>query len=1354
MATEDALIPLKRVKGGGLNEDSTGFASKKLVWFRDADGSSGFCRGSVKETNGTKVTVEQEGNHRRHELNEMDIDKVNPPKFDQSEDMAELPNLNEAAVLYNLQDRYASNLIHTYSGLFVVIVNPFQRLPIYTDDVINAYKGRRREDRPPHIFAVADQAYRDMMQLNEDQSILCTGESGAGKTENTKKVIQYLAHIAASGGKSGTRQERKAAQVAQSRRRTVGLVSQTPDLERGQLENQLLRANPILETFGNAATTRNDNSSRFGKFIRIHFNKEGFIMGASIETYLLEKSRVVTQADGERSFHAPYQLLKGAPKELRQELLLDDISTYKFIASKRHDLEEIDDLTEWGETNEAFKVYGMSPEEIKDVWRIVASVLTFGQLEFEDGKGDSHQATLTNDAMCQKVAQLFGVNPAALTKSLTKPRIKAGTETVQRAQSKEQVDLAVKAIAKSIYEKLFLWMVQRINSSLDQAKGRGKQFIGILDIAGFEIFEQNSFEQLLINFTNEKLQQLFNRRMFVMEQDEYKREGIEWDFIDFGLDLQPTIDCISGRQGLIPMLDEQSIFPKATDQTLVQKYEQVMKGTDSYVKTHLKMKGDFAVKHYAGDVVYSVDGWLFKNRDPLNDNVVALLKDSSNPFMKTLWTSSSPVIHSARQRGTMRTVAGVYMTQLKELMETLEHTTPNFVRCIKPNHLKKPGIIQPQLILDQLRCGGVLEGIRIVRKGFPNRVLYQDFRQRYQLLCPGAIPKGFVDSAKATEHMTEALDLDPSEFRLGQTKIFFRTGVLSRLEEERDAVLSKMLVGLQAYCRGKLARLAFRFHVGDHQAVGVIQRNVRAYMTLRNWPWWRLYCKIKPMLKELAKRNMQQELEATIAHLKEQLEAEIATRKQFEDEASALKDQVARLTEELEFERESVNDLETELQTKERQIKEWEEELEVSDQKLDEVMEAQKRLLKEKRELVDQIEALKDDLAQGSADQAHIERLEKEKTDLQDKLLEAEDALAVKAKAAKTLETQVVELKASIEETEGQLSTAEKARAKASNEVEDLLAQIDELTTKGSAAQKKLKQHAQDLEREAARTQAVSEELATTTGRLHKSETKVIQLEAEVADATEKIAQLEKDKKQLKKDLQDLSATDDLEARVNSLQAQLRTRETELDELNEECDTINDSLAKIEREKAALEVRLHQLEAQKMDEDAMSGPKVKKLKAQLAELQDELESQGARASKLFNEKKRLEVELKTVQGDLEEETNLRKKDVRTIAKLQKKLAFLSGESEGGGGSAEEVEKLKSKNKELREALEEEEDKNATLATKKRRALRDLEEKTELVTTLEKEVESLRAKVRRYRQELATHETDISTVSVDADDVEA
>mmetsp|Transcript_276 Transcript_276/g.707 ORF Transcript_276/g.707 Transcript_276/m.707 type:complete len:1312 (-) Transcript_276:141-4076(-) len=1258
--------------------------------------------GGDAEMTASQITLAAQAKH------VMKDSEIKDPVCDIPDNLVAMEEMTQPKLLDACKQRFENDAVYTFVADILVAINPYQWIDMYGTKYKDRYNPASRLCPVPHIYAVAQRAAKNLRLLNRDQVCIVSGESGAGKTESAKLFMHHLLTFSDGGAGHSTR-----------------------------LEQQILESQPLLEAFGNAKTGLNDNSSRFGKYIEIIFQGMDKVLGAGARKYLLEKSRVVTQAEGERTFHAPYQLLKGAPQELREELLLTKLDDYKFISTSRHELDEMDDETEWDETNAAFKIYGLSPDEIKEIWRVIAAVLTFGQLEFTDGAGD--QAVLANDTAAQKAAALFGINAVDLTKALTKPRIKAGGELVQKAQNTEEVNSVVKALAKSIYEKLFLWIVTRINKSLDQAKGRSsKHFIGILDIAGFEIFEKNSFEQLLINFTNEKLQQLFNRRMFVLEQEEYKREGIEWTFIDFGLDLQPTIDCISGKGGLLPILDEESIFPAATDKTLLQKYDQNQKGVKSYQPTNLRMKGDFAVRHYAGEVVYQIEGWLFKNRDPLNDNVVALLKESSNPFMKSLWSVAASINVSARHRGALRTVAGIYNNQLKELMETLTSTTPNFVRCIKPNHLKKPGVLDAPLIIDQLRCGGVLEGIRIVRKGFPNRVEYADFRQRYQILTPGAIPQGFVDSSKAVNYMLEALELDESEYRLGHTKIFFRAGVLSRLEEERDGILSKMLVGLQAYCRGKLARLAFRFHVGDHQAVGIIQRNVRAYMMLRNWPWWRLYCKIKPMLKELQKRNMQQELEATVAHLKEQLEAEIAARKKAEKQNATLTADMDRVTEDLEFERESVADLEGELQMKERKIKEFVEELEKSDQQFEELIVKQKGLVKEKGELIEQIEGLKDDLAKGSADQARIDRLEKQVGDLQKLLTEAEDALAVKAKAVKTLEASVAELTEKIEDAERNLTAANRAKTHATNQVEDLTAQVTSLSSKHTAAAKKIKQHTQALETEQARTAAVSAELAAVQGKLHKTETKVIQLDEQLANATEKVTQLEKEKKALKKDLEDLSEKDELEAKVNQLQSQLRTRETELEDLNSECDDINDELATVQKDKAALEVRLHQLEAQKLDENAMSGPRVERLKAQLKELEDDLDKSLNRNSKLVAEKKKLEIELKTTKGDLEEESNLLAKSQRQMAKLQQRLKFLTEEKDSGG-SAEEVALWQAKHKELRNRLEEEEDNCARLRSEKRRAVRDAEEQSTHVTTLEKEVERLRAQVRRFRKELGAQD---------------
>merc|ERR1712168_1272827 len=468
---------------------------------------------------------------------------------------------------------------------------------------------------------------------------------------------------------------------------------------------------------------------------------------------------------------------------------------------------------------------GISIEDQNSLFKTISAVLLFGNMQFKQDR-NSDQATLPDNMVAQKVCHLLGLPVTEMTKAFLKPRIKVGRDYVNKAQTKEQVDFAVEALAKANYERLFRWLVDRINRSLDRTMRQGSNFIGILDIAGFEIFELNSFEQLCINYTNEKLQQLFNHTMFVLEQEEYRREGIDWKFIDFGLDLQPCIDLIerpSGPPGILSLLDEECWFQKATDKTFVEKEVKQLGHLEKFQKAkHLKGNGDFSIIHYAGKVDYTADKWLMKNMDPLNDNITDLLHNSTDPFISKIWSDMSKVVGLEQlvdkpqgkftsnvyktRKGMFRTVGALYKDQLGKLMTTLRNTNPNFVRCIIPNYEKKPGKIVASLVLEQLRCNGVLEGIRICRQGFPNRIPFQEFRQRYEILTPGVIPKGFMDGKKACEKMIEALELDQNLYRIGQSKIFFRAGVLAHLEEERDLRITDLVVKFQAYCRGLLAR--------------------------------------------------------------------------------------------------------------------------------------------------------------------------------------------------------------------------------------------------------------------------------------------------------------------------------------------------------------------------------------------------------------------------------------------------------------------------------------------------------------------------------------------------------------------
>ncbi|KAK7795620.1 hypothetical protein U0070_010075, partial [Myodes glareolus] len=468
------------------------------------DDKEEYVKAKIVSREGGKVTAETE-NGKTVTIKEDQVLQQNPPKFDKIEDMAMLTFLHEPAVLYNLKERYAAWMIYTYSGLFCVTVNPYKWLPVYNAEVVAAYRGKKRSEAPPHIFSISDNAYQYMLTDRENQSILITGESGAGKTVNTKRVIQYFASIAAIG-------DRK---------------KDNPSANKGTLEDQIIQANPALEAFGNAKTVRNDNSSRFGKFIRIHFGATGKLASADIETYLLEKSRVIFQLKAERNYHIFYQILSNKKPELLDMLLVtNNPYDYAFVSQGEVSVASIDDSEELLATDSAFDVLSFTAEEKAGVYKLTGAIMHYGNMKFKQ-KQREEQAEPDGTEDADKSAYLMGLNSADLLKGLCHPRVKVGNEYVTKGQSVQQVYYSIGALAKSVYEKMFNWMVTRINATLETKQPR-QYFIGVLDIAGFEIFDFNSFEQLCINFTNEKLQQFFNHHMFVLEQEEYKKEGIEW----------------------------------------------------------------------------------------------------------------------------------------------------------------------------------------------------------------------------------------------------------------------------------------------------------------------------------------------------------------------------------------------------------------------------------------------------------------------------------------------------------------------------------------------------------------------------------------------------------------------------------------------------------------------------------------------------------------------------------------------------------------------------------------------------------------------------------------------------------
>lgn len=1101
------------------------------------------------------------------------MDKVNPAKFDKANDMAELTHLNEASVVHNLHMRYQSDLIYTYSGLFLVTVNPYCPLPIYGNEFVNMYRGRSREDTKPHIFAMADEAFRNLVDEGENQSILVTGESGAGKTENTKKVIQYLAAVA---------------------------HSESPAKSRGQhanLSQQILRANPILEAFGNAQTVRNNNSSRFGKFIRIEFTSNGSIAGAFIDWYLLEKSRVVRINSQERNYHIFYQLLAGADDRMRRNFLLSGLGLADFVYTRDgHDtIAGVSDTDEWNSLLEAFHVIGFSEEDQDAILRTVAAVLHLGNISVVKESRMADQARLALDAkdVAARVCKLLGIPLEPFLQGLLHPKVKAGREWVEKVQTPEQVRLGIDALAKGIYERGFGDLVTRINRQLDRNRLGldDSHFIGVLDIAGFEIFEENSFEQLCINYTNEKLQQFFNHHMFVLEQEEYAREQIEWKFIDFGRDLQPTIDLIevSNPIGIFSCLDEDSVMPKATDKSFTEKLNSLWdKKSTKYRPSRPGPRHGFILTHYAAEVEYSTEGWLEKNKDPLNDNITRLLAESTDKHIANLFIDCADVdegngnTRSRVKKGLFRTVAQRHKEQLSSLMTQLHSTHPHFVRCILPNHKKRPKQFHALLVLDQLRCNGVLEGIRIARTGFPNRLSFREFRQRYEVLYRD-LSKGYQEGQAAASLMLDKLGIDKSLFRVGITKVFFRAGVLAELEERRDALITEIMSRFQSVARGYTQRrIAFK-RLYRTEATQVIQRNFNVYLDLCENPWWHLLMKMKPLLGPTRTAVEVKRRDEKIRELNEKMRQDGENRIRLEEERRNCHAELMRTQQILESERALALDKEEIFKRLQFREAELEEELQgaMDDQeKLEDQLDA---LLNAKKKAEHDVEEYRSQLEQAAG---LIGRLEEEKSELDARTARLETELTDLSKKQADRSAQETALEDEIKVLQSQLSLKDRKL----RDVEGRLLKTEQdADIKDAAVQKEL----QSLRSREQTLSSDNQEIRQQLSQLSKTSTEYEDL---VSKKESELALLREDNKKLQSDQRNL------EDQKKGLLSEREKTAERLREVLAEMEAMRSQQSQLQREaedaKQILQARL--------SEDAQANQNRELLESQIKDLKDQL----------------------------------------------------------------------------------------------------------------------------------------------------
>ncbi|XP_016768913.1 myosin heavy chain, muscle isoform X17 [Apis mellifera] len=1182
------------------------YDAKKACWVPDE--KEGYVLGEIKATKGDVVSVGLPGGETK-DFKKDQLQQVNPPKYEKCEDMSNLTYLNDASVLHNLKQRYYAKLIYTYSGLFCVAINPYKRFPVYTQRCAKLYRGKRRNEVPPHIFAISDGAYVNMLTNSENQSMLITGESGAGKTENTKKVIAYFATVGASTKKADD-----------------------PTQKKGSLEDQVVQTNPVLEAFGNAKTVRNDNSSRFGKFIRIHFGPSGKLAGADIETYLLEKARVISQQALERSYHIFYQMMSGSVPGLKEMLLLsNNIHDYYFVSQGKTTIPGLDDGEELLITDQAFDVLGFTQEEKNDIYKITAAVMHMGGMKFKQ-RGREEQAEADGTEEGERVAKLLGCDCADLYKNLLKPRIKVGNEFVTQGRNKDQVAYSVGAMSKAMFDRLFKWLVKKCNETLD-TKQKRQHFIGVLDIAGFEIFDFNSFEQLCINFTNEKLQQFFNHHMFVLEQEEYTKEGIHWEFIDFGMDLLACIELIEKPMGILSILEEESMFPKATDKTFEEKLNNNHLGkSPNYLKPKPPKPGQqpahFAIGHYAGNVPYNITGWLEKNKDPLNDTVVDQFKKSGNKLLVEIFADHPGQSGDAgggggkggrgKKGGGFSTVSSSYREQLNNLMTTLRATQPHFVRCIIPNEMKQPGVIDSHLVMHQLTCNGVLEGIRICRKGFPNRMVYPDFKLRYKILCANAI-KEPCDPQKATQLILDAINLEPELYRMGNTKVFFRAGVLGQMEEFRDERLSKIVSWMQAYIRGYLSRKDYKKLQEQRLALVVVQRNLRKYLQIRTWPWWKLWQKVKPLLNATRIEDELAALEEKARKTQEALEKEEKLRKELEEQNSKLVTERDALQRQLDGEKGS----------------------------LSEYMEKSLKLAAQKADLESQLQ------------------------DLNDRFKEEEDTRNNLFQNKKKLEQEVAGLKKDIEDLELNLQKSEQDKATKDHQIRNLndeIAHQDELINK---LNKEKKNQGEVNQKTAEELQAAEDKVNHLNKVKIKLEHTLDELEDSLEREKKSRADVEKAKRKVEGDLKlTQEAVADLERNKKELEQTIQRKDKELSSLTAKLEDEQSLVGKLQKQIKELQARIEELE-EEIEAERGSRVKAEKQRSDLAreleELGERLEEAGGATSAQIELNKKREAELSKLRRDLEEaniqhETtlaNLRKKHNDAVAEMGEQIDTLN-----------------------------------------------------------------------------------------------
>ncbi|KAG5418597.1 MYO1 [Candida metapsilosis] len=1157
------------------------------------------------------------------EIEQSKLENCNPDKFNKCEDMAELTHLNEPSVVYNLYLRYMDNLIYTYSGLFLVAINPYKSLPIYDDSMVRKFRNKPTNRESPHIFATAEATYQNLLSNKKDQSILVTGESGAGKTENTKKIIQYLSSITTTSSK---------------------------DDNADHIDDKILQANPILESFGNAKTIKNNNSSRFGKFIQIYFDSVGDLVGANIDYYLLEKSRVVHQAEEERNYHIFYHFIKGY-ENLSSLGLNKDVSTYEYLNKGVTSIPKVDDFKDFNLLVEAFKIVGFSSEEMQFIFKILAIILHLGNLQFSSWKAE--QASFTKDSPFDKIADLLSVDVSKFKESLLKPKVKAGREYVTKSKKAGEVKFAIDALAKYLYEKLFQFIIKKINMNLNSDEVSPNDLtIGVLDIAGFEIFEINSFEQLCINYTNEKLQQFFNHHSFILEQSEYLRENIQWEFIDFGKDLQPTIDLIETRNpmGILKLLDEECMMPKSSDKMFMEKLSSNFAGKNKKFAEN-KFKNGFIIQHYAGKVEYNVDNWLQKNKDPVSDNILQLLysETKSNSLRELIGEHTNPLQQSPQQQQMspsktsngskmMQTVSQKHKDQLKDLMDRLETTEPHFVRCILPNLGKKARKFDKNLVLGQLRCNGVLEGIRITRAGYPNKLTFDEFFHRYSIICDN------IQMSKNTKTNCEIIlkgsALSTDTFKVGLTKIFFKNGILGKLETMRDLTLKKILTELQRRIRGNMTRSHIRQQIKELQSAQVIAKTMNHIHEAKSKNlWMSLFYQIKPLLEDSVKVMDMSEVQNNLKDATIKLKDSEKLNKGLENDNVKLRDSLKTLEDEIIANNDIIKQKDSQLQQLRNEGKTTAKKIEELETTIRELKESNRVLSDDSKKLSNRLKEMHDDYEARSKELAskksehnsaqgeltklrfQLEKVELEKSKHASMLDELESK---HEKQAGKWERKIKELESEIE----RLVLAASSHDSKVRELSKKASGHEELLLAKNKYQKEISELKSTISELETRCTAQKDEINALKTQLSRDESKKSKYEEKIEEAKEKVSAL---KLRVEKKSSEI---DEYQKEISTLKSQLSSAQRDLESSKRAELALSQIKSKEERNLREIELMESKLSRSTADHKQLSD-NYEKVKFELQQAQKARDEYSSMVTELNGKLQRLEQDYKSIESEKE-----------------------------------------------------------------------------------------------------------------------